>query len=67
MLKYRKPNRREAHLRDVYATEINPEAHLRMERALKWRPFKTAIEAAGIVLCVAMFAVAGWAFLAMTH
>ena len=65
MSKNRKITRREAHVRDVYATEINPEAYLRMERALKWRPVKTALEAVGVVLCVGMFALAGWALMAM--
>lgn len=67
MSKNRKLSRRERHIADVYATEINPVEYLRRERAIKWQPVKDALEAAGIVLCAAMVGVAAWAFLAMTH
>ena len=66
-MKNRKLSRREKHVRDVYENEINPEAYLRMERALKWQPVKTVLEVAGFVLCMSVFAAAGWAFLAITH
>ena len=67
MSKNRKLSRRERHIADVYATEINPVEYLRRERAIKWQPVKAVFEAAGLVLCAAMFGIAAWAFLAMTH
>lgn len=67
MSKNRKLSRREAHLRDVYENQIDPEAYLRMERALKWQPVKAALEVAGLTITAVLMGIAGWAYLAVTH
>ena len=54
---------REKHVFEVYDTQIDPEGYLRMERALRWQPLKTALEIVANIVSAAVLAVAVWVFL----
>ena len=58
--------RKARHIADVYQNQKHPELYLKMERDLKWQPFKTALATIGAIFAVAVFAATAYVFLAVT-